>query len=79
MMSMAGASSVGALPETLSTVVCIMSIEAGANSLGAEIRPAAGSVNTAVVASTAETIFVVASEATVAATNSTVPSSVVEV
>ena len=45
MMSITGASSVGALPDPLFMVVRIMSIEAGAISLGAETKPTAGSVN----------------------------------
>ena len=45
MMSMAGASSAGVLPNPLSMTMRTMSIEAGAISLSAETRPAAGSVN----------------------------------
>jgi len=64
MMSMAGSSSVGALPDPLSIVVCIMSTEAGASSLGVETRPVAGFVNAEVMADTSGTVVMVASEAT---------------
>ena len=60
-------------------IMRIMSVEAGAISLGAETRPATGSVNAEVMADTSKTIIVVASEATCAGTNSTVPGSAVEV
>ena len=56
MMSIAGASSVGALPNPLSMIVRTMSVKAGAISLGAETRPAAGSVNTEVVTDTSRTV-----------------------
>jgi len=78
MMSMVGASSVGALPDPLSMIACIMSVEAGAISLGAETKPIAGSVNAEVVTGTSGTVMVVASKATGAATNSTVTGSTVE-
>jgi len=38
MMSMAGASSIGALPDPLSMIVRTMSIEAGAITFGTEMR-----------------------------------------
>ena len=79
MMSMAGDSSAGALPDPLSMVVHIISIEAGANSLGAETRLEAGSVNAEVMVDTSGAIVMVASEATGAATNSTALVSAVEV
>ena len=79
MMFMAGASYVDALSDPLSMVVRIMSTEVGANSLGVEASPAAGSVNAEVMAGTSGTFIVVASEATGVATNSTVPGSTVEV
>ena len=79
MMFMAGASSVGALPDPLSMIVRIMPVEAGAISLDAETRLTAGSVNAEVVTGTSGTITVVASEATAAGTNSTVLGSAVEV
>ena len=60
-------------------LVRIMSVEAGAISLGAETNSIAGYVNAKVVTGTFGTVMVVASKATGAATNSTVPSLVVEV
>ena len=45
MMSMAGASSIDALPDPLSMIMRKVSIEAEAISLGAETRPVAGSVH----------------------------------
>ena len=79
MMSMTGDSSTGALPDPFFTMVGIMSTEEGANSLRAETRPAAGSVDTEIVADTSGTIVAVASEATGTATNSTTPGSATEV
>ena len=78
-MSTAGASSVGALPDTLSIIVLTMPVEAGVISLGAETRPTAGSISAEVVAGTSRTVTIVASEATAAGTNSTVLGSTVEV
>ena len=77
-MSMTEASYVGALSDPLSMVVCIMSVEAGAISLGAETKPIAGSVDAEVLTGTSGTVMVVASKATGAATNSTVTGSTVE-
>ena len=79
MMSMAETSSVDALPDPLSIIVCMMSAETGDISLGAETRPAAGSVNTEVMTSTSGTVIVVASKTTTAGTNFTVLGSAVEV
>ena len=52
---MAGASSVGALPNPLSMIVRTMPVEAGAISLGAETSLAAGYVNAEVMADTSGT------------------------
>ena len=79
MMSMAGASSVDALPVPLFIIVHTMSAEAGAISLGAETRPTAGSVNAEVVTGTFETITVVASEMTTAVTDFTIRVSAIKV
>jgi len=79
MMSMTGASSVGALPNPLSMIVRTMPIEARAISLGAETRPIAGSVNAEVMTGTSGAVTVVASETTTAGTNSTVLGSAIEV
>ena len=78
-MSMAGASSIGALSDPLSMIVRTMPVEAGAISLGAKMRPTAGSVNAEVVVGISGTVIVVASEAIAAETNSTVLGSAVEV
>jgi len=50
MMSMAGDNPDGTLPDPLSTIVRVVPTEAGANSLGAEIRLAVGSVDTKIMA-----------------------------
>ena len=52
MMSMAGACSVDALPDSLSMIVRTMSVEAGAISLATETRPVVGFVNVEVVTDT---------------------------
>ena len=62
MMSMAGASFVDALPDPLSMIVRTLSLEAGAISLGVEMRPVAGSVNADVIAGTSKTLTMVASK-----------------
>ena len=79
MMSMAGDSLAGALPDPLSMMVRIMSTEAGANSLGAEKRPAVGSFDIEIMTDTSGTVIVVASKATGTATNYTTPGSPAEV
>ena len=79
MMSMAGDNPAGTLPDPLSMMVNVVSIETRANSLGAETRPTAGSVDTEIVADTSGAIIVVASEAIGAATNSITPGSPAEI
>jgi len=79
MMSMAGASSVGALPDPLSMMVRTIFIGAGAISLDAETRPAAGSVNAEVMTGTFRTVTVVASEMTTVGTNFTVLSLAIKI
>ena len=59
---MAGASYVDALSNPLSMVVHKMFTEVGASSLGAEVRPVAGSVNAEIVAGTFKTLTMVASK-----------------
>ena len=78
-MMHAGTSSVGALSDPLSMLLHTMFIEAGTISLGAETRPAAGSVNTEVLTGTSRTVTVVASKATTAGSNSTILGSAIEV
>ena len=65
-MSMAGASFVGALPNPLFMIVHTMFVEAGAISLGVEMRPVGGSVNTEVMTDTFRIVMVEASETTTA-------------
>ena len=67
-MSMAGASSVGALPDPLSMIVRTMFVEAVAISLGAEMRPTAGSINAEVMTGTSRIVTVEASEIRTAGT-----------
>ena len=76
---MAGASSVGALPDPLSMIVRTMSIEARAISLGAEMRPATGSVNAEVITGTSKIVVVEASKTTTVGTDFTVLGSAIEV
>ena len=57
MMSVAGDSLASVLPDSLSMIVRTMSVEAGAISLSAETRPAAGSVNAEVVTGTFGTLL----------------------
>ena len=71
MMSMAGNKPAGAHPDPLSTIVLVVSIEAEANSSGAETKLAVGSVDTEMVADTSGIVIVVAFAATRAATKST--------
>jgi len=79
MMSMTGAGSIDVLPDPLSIVVHIMSVEAGTISLSADTRPTIGSINAEVMTGTSGTVTVVAYEATAVGTNSTVRGSDVEV
>jgi len=51
-------------------IVRTISVEVGVISLGAEMRPAAGSLNIKVVTGTSRTVIVVASEMTTAGTDS---------
>ena len=79
MMSIAGDNNASALPDPLSMMVRVVSIETGANSICAGIRPTIGSFDTEVIADTSGTVIVVASTAIGAATNSTALGSPTEV
>jgi len=79
MMSVAGASSVNALPDPFSMIVCMMFVEVEAILLGAETMPATGSVNIEVMTGTSGIVTVVAFEMTTARTDFTVLSSAFEV
>ena len=79
MMSLDGVNSINALPDPLSMIVQMMSVEAEAISLGAEIRPAAGSINAEVVTDPSGIVTIVASETITTGTNFTVLGSAVEV
>jgi len=79
MMSMAGSSSVDALPDPLSMIVQMISVVAEAISLGAQTRPATGSIKAKVVTGTSEIITVVASKTTTAVIDFVVLGSAVEV
>jgi len=67
-----GWSFVDVLPDSLSMIVCMMSVEAGAISLAAKTRPAAGSVNVEVMTGTSGIVAVVASETITAGTDCTI-------